>query len=506
MDFDLKRLYNQERTVWDFVAVIILLLVPNIIILFTWKWNSALPLVNPKRSYEVTSSRAVREFTTSAKDIIYTAVKRFGSRPFRVISDFGEVVILRPQQGDEIRNDKRFSFTGQLETMFQANLPGFEPYRMAASADEPLQVLVRSMITRNLAELVTPLSNECTAVLEELLHDSEEWIEVNLKDLIVKVITRMSSRIFVGDTLCRDQEWLDLVVKYGFASAHAAEQLRVLPSALRPFAVRLLPSCVELRAQVDQAEKYVARVLAARESSSSGVQYMDAIAGFKEIAKSKSYDAGASQLMLSVVAIMTTADLVTGVMTDLLEHPDMIEPLRNEISAVIGTEGLNKASLSKLELVDSVLKESQRLKPAQIALMHRRVMEDVQLKDGTELRAGSNVAVSAERMWDSTVHEDPDIFDGYRYYNMRRNGKAAGCQLVNTSIDHMGFGHGRHACPGRFFAADESKIILSHLLLKYDWKMSSEQKPVQRIFGFFSSPDDTIKAAMKRRQEEVALP
>lgn len=176
----------------------------------------------------------------------------------------------------------------------------------------------------------------------------------------------MSSRIFVGDTLCRDQEWLDLVVKYGFASAHAAEQLRVLPSALRPFAVRLLPSCVELRAQVDQAEKYVARVLAARESSSSGVQYMDAIAGFKEIAKSKPYNAGASQLMLSVVAIMTTADLVTGVMTDLLEHPDMIEPLRNEISSVIGTEGLNKTSLSKLELVDSVLKESQRLKPAQI--------------------------------------------------------------------------------------------------------------------------------------------
>jgi hypothetical protein len=36
--------------------------------------------------------------------------------------------------------------------MFQANLPGFEPYRMAASADEPLQVLVRSMITRNLGE------------------------------------------------------------------------------------------------------------------------------------------------------------------------------------------------------------------------------------------------------------------------------------------------------------------------------------------------------------------
>ncbi|ETS76915.1 hypothetical protein PFICI_10789 [Pestalotiopsis fici W106-1] len=309
MEFDLNLLAEHERTIWDLVAVIFLLVIPNVIVLYTWKCRTILPLVNPKRSYELTSSRAVREFTTSARDIIYSAVNQFGSKPFRVISDFGEVIILRPQQGDEIRNDKRLSFTGQLETMFQANLPGFEPYKMAASSEESLQTLVRSKITRNLAELVTPLSNECSVVLEELLPDSQEWNEVNLKDIIVKIITRMSSRIFVGESLCRDQEWLDLVVKYGFASAHAAEQLRVLPRIIRPLMARVLPSCIELQAQVDQAEKYVARVLAEREGSSPGVQYMDAIAGFKEIAQNKPYPAGASQLMLSIVAIMTTADL-----------------------------------------------------------------------------------------------------------------------------------------------------------------------------------------------------
>lgn len=116
MESSLKLLVSSERTVWDFVAVAFVLLVPSVIIYFIRKGRSTLPIVNPKHSYELTSNRAVQEFTTSARDIIYNiAAKRFGSTPFRVNTDFGEVVILRPQHADEIRNDKRFSFLGQLE-------------------------------------------------------------------------------------------------------------------------------------------------------------------------------------------------------------------------------------------------------------------------------------------------------------------------------------------------------------------------------------------------------
>lgn len=44
--------------------------------------------------------------------------------------------------------------------------------------------------------------------------------------------------------------------------------------------------------------------------------------------------------------------------------------------------------------------------------------------------------------------------------------------LVTTSPDHLALGHGEHACPGRFFAAIEIKILLCHLLLKYEWELS----------------------------------
>ena len=39
----------------------------------------------------------------------------------------------------------------------------------------------------------------------------------------------------------------------------------------------------------------------------------------------------------------------------------------------------------------------------------------------------------------------------------------------------MGFGYGRHACPGRFFAAAEIKLLLARILLDYEVKMPEEQ-------------------------------
>lgn len=43
--------------------------------------------------------------------------------------------------------------------------------------------------------------------------------------------------------------------------------------------------------------------------------------------------------------------------------------------------------------------------------------------------------------------------------------------FVNVNDQNLGFGYGRHACPGRFFANNEIKLILAKLLLEYDIKM-----------------------------------
>jgi cytochrome P450 monooxygenase-1 len=102
---------------------------------------------------------------------------------------------------------------------------------------------------------------------------------------------------------------------------------------------------------------------AALEARGEAPEYIDAIEWFKQVANGRKYDPVHVQLSLSFVAIHTTADMVTQLMFDLAQHPELIQPLREEIVTVLGSHGWKKTSLYNMKLLDSVLKEVQRLRP-----------------------------------------------------------------------------------------------------------------------------------------------
>jgi cytochrome P450 len=83
---------------------------------------------------------------------------------------------------------------------------------------------------------------------------------------------------------------------------------------------------------------------------------------------------------------------------------------------------------------------------------------------------------------------------------------AAKSQLVSTSAENLSFGFGNHACPGRFFAANELKLALCHLLLKYDWELSHGASVESVVFGGCSlglNPMNKLK--FRRREAELDL-
>jgi cytochrome P450 len=71
------------------------------------------------------------------------------------------------------------------------------------------------------------------------------------------------------------------------------------------------------------------------------------------------------QLKLGLAAIHTTGTTLTHIIFDLAARPEYMEPLREEVRRVLGEEkgSLTKGSLSELRLMDSFVKESQRLSP-----------------------------------------------------------------------------------------------------------------------------------------------
>ncbi len=138
--------------------------------------------------------------------------------------------------------------------------------------------------------------------------------------------------------------------------------------------------------------------------------------------------------------------------------------------------------------------------------MRRLVLEKVKLSDGTVIPKNSILAVSARGMWNKEVHEKPEEWDGYRFYNMRSEpSKEHVAQLVSTSPEHMAFGYGQQACPGRFFAANELKVVLIHLLMKYDWKIPEGTVSGSRVFGLGIFADPAFKMDVRRRQEEIEI-
>lgn len=139
--------------------------------------------------------------------------------------------------------------------------------------------------------------------------------------------------------------------------------------------------------------------------------------------------------------------------------------------------------------------------------MNRLVKQAITLSDGTVLPTGSRLFV-ADRFRDPKVYANPDDFDPYRFLREREQpGQNNSWQYVTVCPEHMGFGYGRHACPGRFFVSTEIKIALAHLLLKYDWKILEESKPAP-MWVFLetnSIVNPAKKVLIRRRKEEIPL-
>ncbi|KAL6918642.1 hypothetical protein FSST1_010137 [Fusarium sambucinum] len=111
-------------------------------------------------------------------------------------------------------------------------------------------------------------------------------------------------------------------------------------------------------------------------------------------------------------------------------------------------------------------------------------------------------------MWSSDFHENRDKFNRYLYLRMReasKQDKSAHLHLVSPSVNHLGFGYGNHACPGRFFAANEIKIALCHMLLKYNCKLVDGVILKASPFGMMQAADSQVKLLIKRRSEELDI-
>ena len=66
--------------------------------------------------------------------------------------------------------------------------------------------------------------------------------------------------------------------------------------------------------------------------------------------------------------------------------------------------------------------------------------------------------------------------------------------------ERLVFGHGKQACPGRFFAVNEMKMILARFLIGYEFKYpEGKSRPRNFFLEEYIIPDPRAKLMMRNR-------
>lgn len=109
----------------------------------------------------------------------------------------------------------------------------------------------------------------------------------------------------------------------------------------------------------------------------------DSLGWMQEMAAEKGetdFDLAGGQLALTFAAIHTTSDLLTKCLYHISASQEIQQELREEMVAVLGEDGWKKTSLYKMKLLDSFLKEVQRIEPPSISEFLRHFLEVFLLK------------------------------------------------------------------------------------------------------------------------------
>ncbi|KAI0640078.1 cytochrome P450 [Trametes polyzona] len=373
--------------------------------------------------------------------------------------------------------------------------------------------IIRDKLTRGLPVVLPDVIEELTlAIQEHIPIEGNGWVSVNFSQKARDIVARASSRVFVGLPLCRNEGYLELAIGFTLSVIRDRATINLFPDFLKPIVGRIVSNAAT---SVRKATPYLVPMIEERRRLvvENGNDWADKPNDMLQwvIEEAAHRDPSVKAiveriLMVNFAAIHTSSSSITHAIYHLAERPELLQPLREEIEPLVNEEGWTKNAMGKMWKLDSFMRESQRHNGVNIISLMRKSLKDVTLSDGTFIPKGTLVAVPVHSMSrDDALYADANTFDAFRFSRMReREGEATKHQYVNTSTEYVSFGHGKHACPGRFFAANELKAMLAYLVLNYDIKLPGDGKrPANLYWGPTVVASPTAQVLFRKRQTKA---
>lgn len=359
--------------------------------------------------------------------------------------------------------------------------------------------LVRTKLTQTIAANTPAMLREVQDVFAEQVGSPKDWTEVPLYKFVVALAARISNNAFssglgLSSMVVEDQAeaYQENAIAYAQSVIMSAELIRLFPTWMKPWVAKLTP----FRKQQKLARELMGPLVQKRldtkwdeekEKPNDMIQILIDAAPPVERTMPQIVE---RMMTLNMASIHTTSMTLTAAvyMLGSPEGAKYVPALREEVERYSIDGKIDKMALGKLVKLDSFLRECGRVIPLGLISLVRVARKEFRFSDGMVIPKGGKVAAPIDQFH----NEGPEIpdsaaFDGFRYSSL--NAQSTGPtrhQMVNTDLNYLLFGHGKHACPGRFLAVTELKLIFATLLLQYDVTLIPGTAPKDIYFGKLS--------------------
>jgi cytochrome P450 len=435
---------------------------------------------------------------------------------------------------------------GVLSSLVRQNemLQTKHTFPIAKMADQPHHAhVVKTDLTRRLGSLSEEIWTELSVALDEHWgSDTEEWKEVNVFQTMLRVVTRTSNRVFVGERMCKfrlrnvrdaiahncagaNEAYLNLCTAFAQDVPVAGVFIKMFPAMLHPVLAPIitLPNRYhnyKIR-QLLRPEILRRLTIAERGDDDAPNDFLQWYITYAK--KSLEPEESTPKYLSDRIATVNFAAIHTSTFTsvnaiyDIASSPDMatmLSEIRAEALSAMPApdEKWSKSSVQSMTKTDAILRESMRYSTFMTSALERTVVakEGVTTPDGLHIKRGNTIAVPALPVHhDPNIYYEPNSFVPFRFLrpagedNQQQQGqdrKTRSTNTVDTSLTFLSFGHGRHVCPGRFFAANEIKLLLAYIALKYDIE-PLERRPDPIPYGSTMTPNPNVLIKIRRKKE-----
>ncbi|KAG6329270.1 hypothetical protein ID866_9819 [Astraeus odoratus] len=194
----------------------------------------------------------------------------------------------------------------------------------------------------------------------------------------------------------------------------------------------------------------------------------------------------------------------TQALYNLAANPQCALLLREEVERIVEEYGWTKQALGKMRRVDSFLKETLRYEGLAWLTVERKALKDIKLSDGTFIPKGTHTQLAIGGVHhDPDVYDNADVFEPFRFADLAGDREGNRYHLVAVNPSSLGFGYGKMACPGRFFASVMLKMLLAHVVFSFDVKLNGDDpRPKNLVLGHSFLADPKARVMFRRRSDQ----